>query len=240
LRLMPTSLPNVTGLTLAAECTPAGEVGGDFFDFFPSGGGRVALVVAEGGNDGLAAALTIALAKGFLLCEAGRDSSPGHVLSRLSSLLGRMLTREAAQTSLAFAEIDPEKRTVRIARIGHFPRILSVRSSGAVEVLRGIAAAGELGVEQLDLALGGGDAVVFVTDGVERQLHKRGGGTVEEILRRGAQWKSTDTAHDIHDVLRNAVLPNGRAAEHDLNDDLTTVVVRFDSARASQTVGSVA
>ncbi|NWF85545.1 MAG: hypothetical protein HXY18_17150 [Bryobacteraceae bacterium] len=88
LRLLPSSLPSVPGLSLAASCTPAREVGGDFYDFIEMEDGSLCVIVAEGGNDGLASALTIALAKGYLLFEAEGCRDVHQTLAGLERALG--------------------------------------------------------------------------------------------------------------------------------------------------------
>src|SRR5206468_3186869 len=66
LHLLPKSAPPIDGLTISASCIPARIVGGDFYDFYPLGDGRLGIFIAEGGNRGIGSALNIALAKGFL------------------------------------------------------------------------------------------------------------------------------------------------------------------------------
>jgi MFS family permease len=125
-RLMPPSLPAVPGLALAAACRPAHEVGGDFYDFFEIEPGKVGVLVAEGGGRGLASALDIAFAKGFLMPKirsaAHGDNSPVEIVRALQSRLAEV-TPGGDAMSFAYAVIDTADATLRYARCGRYPLI---------------------------------------------------------------------------------------------------------------------
>src|SRR5258708_35507865 len=62
-RLLPPP-PKVPGYDLEVYYQPAGEVGGDFYDFLPMDGGRMGLLVADPSGKGLAGAVLIVAAGG--------------------------------------------------------------------------------------------------------------------------------------------------------------------------------
>ncbi|HEY2016815.1 MAG TPA: hypothetical protein VGH38_25095, partial [Bryobacteraceae bacterium] len=49
-RLLPDAAPRIAGLSIAGSCTPAREVGGDFFDYYALDDHRLGVFLAEGGN----------------------------------------------------------------------------------------------------------------------------------------------------------------------------------------------
>src|SRR5258707_15859295 len=55
-RLLPPK-PQVPGYDFETYYQPAGEVGGDFYDFIPMDGGKLGLLVADASGKGLAGAL---------------------------------------------------------------------------------------------------------------------------------------------------------------------------------------
>ncbi len=224
-RLLPEKPPEIEGLSIAASCTPAQEVSGDYYDFFPLSGGRLGMIVAEGGNDGLASALTIALAKGFLMHEATYGTPIEETISRLNAALGENLSREAGRTSLALFLVDPREGVLRMARSGSYPKVLVVRPDGEVKA----AAARSLDT----VILRREDAVLVYTDGLPRLLEQRGAGTPEQLLQRAAVEGRADSAERLHDAVLRAVLGNEKEA---LSDDLTAVVLRFDAAVAMEEV----
>jgi MFS family permease/predicted RNase H-like HicB family nuclease len=229
LRLLPEHPPQVPGLTIAASCTPAHEVGGDFYDFFPVAGGRLGVVVAEGGNDGLASALTIALAKGFLMYEASVGASVEETLARLEDALGCYLERPSGRTSLALFLLNPVDGTVRMARVGPYPRMLILSQDGAVaELAPKPHGAGEA-VESAHLEVMPGDALFIYTDGLSRLLEARHAGSPQELLRKAAAFRHIESAGQLHDAVLDAVMQGGEHPREELTDDLTAVVLRYDS-----------
>ena len=227
LRLLPATLPDVAGLTLAASCTPAREVGGDFYDFIQLDDGCICVIVAEGGNDGLASALTIALAKGFLLFEANACRDVHHTLARLERALGENLHRSSGRTAIALLLVNPMERTVSIARAGSFPRILVLTSEGITRQASLLEDAAD-GIARGSLAMDIGDSVLIYTDGLARVAEQRHQGEVDSLLRRAAGSSPASSASAIHELLLGSILPKDRRAPADLIDDITAVVITFN------------
>src|SRR5437899_2309946 len=95
-QLLPTGARDVTGPALAAGYVPARELGGDFYDFLPSGEGRLALALGDVSGKGTAAALFASLAIGVLREHAVEHPCPpaemlAHLNRRLHS--GRLQSR---------------------------------------------------------------------------------------------------------------------------------------------------
>ncbi|MBV8817429.1 MAG: hypothetical protein JO022_03675, partial [Acidobacteriaceae bacterium] len=100
LRLLPVAMPQRPDISVAAYCQPAGIVGGDFFDFFTAPDGRLGVFVASGGGLGLASALTIAMAKGFLWSEVKRGERAERALGGLLQALSGRVGAAAERTGL--------------------------------------------------------------------------------------------------------------------------------------------
>jgi len=230
LRLLPVTTPVSAGITVAASCLPAGLAGGDYYDFFPLEDGRLAFVLAEGGNDGLASALTIALAKGFLLVEATRDDSPTRVLLALDKVLGQNLRRTSGDTMIACGVLDPRTRTLRLSRLGAYPRFHRLGEGGTVIEIAPQPCFASERVCETEVQLSRGDLVFAYTDGVPHRLERQRAGSPEEMLRRAAGWQSYSHAQHFHDAVRRILLPDGEHSRSELNDDLTTVVLRINNA----------
>ena len=126
--LLPHSSPLIPGFRVAGLSIPAGAVGGDWYDFIPLNDGRWGLVLADVSGKGTAAALLMSATRGMLRSLAQTGSGPAEVLTRLNNMLiedfpsGRFVT-------MVYAELDPVKRTLRLANAGHLPTLL-VDASG--------------------------------------------------------------------------------------------------------------
>src|SRR5262249_55539398 len=117
-RLLPDAPPVIAGLSIAGSCTPAREVGGDFFDYYALDDHRLGLFVAEGCNRELGSAMAIALAKGYLMHTVRLDLTPVEVLRRLRATLGSVLLGENAPMTVLYAVIDGRTGSLRYARAG--------------------------------------------------------------------------------------------------------------------------
>jgi len=230
MRLLPATTPSSPGVTLAASCLPAGAVGGDYYDFFPLEDGRLAFVMAEGGNDGLASALTIALAKGFLLVEVAREESPTRILLALDEILGQNLRRTSGDTMIACGIVEPRRRALRLARLGEYPRFHVLGAGGSLTEVVPQPGAGSGRVGETEVFLSPGDLLFAYTDGLPRRLERQRSGSPEEMLRRAAGWQSYSHAQHFHDAVRRILLPDGERSRDELNDDLTTLALRLNDA----------
>jgi hypothetical protein len=221
LRLLPGEPPRIDGLSIAGACVPAREVGGDFFDFYEIDSHRLGVFLAEGGSRELGSAMTIALAKGYLLHAAGLDLPPAEILRRLSEVMGASLHRDASMPVL-YAVIDARARTVRFARTGTSPR-LSINGNPAAEEIAGDAANAKA-IRHGVATLAHKDALFFYTDGLAAQIverkHQWTDKFLQKLVRRWPDWP----AAGLQEALIKAAV---RGKQHP-PDDVTSVVVRVE------------
>ena len=171
-RLLPPELPAIPGIDLAARYRPAieaTEVGGDFYDVFPAGGGAWAFAIGDISGKGVEAAALTSLARYTVRAAAREHRQPREILSLLNEAVlaegsgARFLT-------IVFARLRQQAGGLRLtAASGGHPLPLLLRPDGSVER---VARPGTLMgfVESVHLPekvteLGRGDVVVFYTDG---------------------------------------------------------------------------
>ena len=123
--LLPPVLPDVPGIELAARYLAAGEgneVGGDFYDCFPTGGGDWALVIGDVCGKGAEAAAVTALARYTVRASATLHSDRPQVVlrgpqrgdpprGRRQPLLHRALHRARARGPTASRPASPPAGT---------------------------------------------------------------------------------------------------------------------------------
>jgi PAS domain S-box-containing protein len=188
--LLPPSLPEIPGLQVAVRYRAAGEgteVGGDFYDVFPTGDGSWAAVIGDVCGKGADAAGVTGLARHTIRAVAMQERSPAIILDRLNQALLNDETDRFCTVCVVRFEPPASGRAAKltIASAGH-PLPLVITGDGPVEAhgvpsmpagLFSDALASEARVE-----LQPGEAVVLYTDGVT----ERRGGTVmfgEDRLR---------------------------------------------------------
>jgi integral membrane sensor domain MASE1/anti-sigma regulatory factor (Ser/Thr protein kinase) len=171
--LLPPALPEIPGLEIAAWYRPGRreqEVGGDFYDLFAAEPrGWVAVIGDVCGNGPEAASLT-ALARYTLRSVAGQHVTPGKTLALLNkAILEQRTDKRFVTAALMRLVADGHGYRVTVSNGGH-PCPLLLRADGRIEeigtagTLLGIWADPRL--ENDNVTLGPGDAVVLFTDGL--------------------------------------------------------------------------
>jgi PAS domain S-box-containing protein len=225
--LLPPRLPEVPGIELSARYRPAGDagdVGGDFYDVFPTADGRWGLAIGDVSGKGPDAAAVTALARHTMHVAAAYEQRPSRVLAALNDAL--LEDQPRPLLTAAYARLSPGLPTgVEIAAGGH-PLPLIVRAAGGVEsaghpgTLLGFAAVPNL--VDSEHALEPGDAMVLFTDGViesrpiERALGPAG---LAELLSQCSGW----TAEAIAELIEQAVEEHSEGRQ---NDDVAVLVLR--------------
>ncbi len=226
-RLLPDAPPRIAGLSIAGSCVPSREVSGDFYDFYPLDEHRLGVFLAEGGQRELGSAMTIALAKGYLLYTTRLEIGPVEVLRRLREALGATIHSEGAGVSMLYAVIDTRARTVRFARTGNSPRMVINGNQAAEELSAGQAR--DMVVRHGAANLAPNDAVVFYSDGFEAQIAREKRQAADRFLARTVSAIRSGSALDVHSAIMEAAVR--RRNEHP-PDDVTAVVIRLDRQAA--------
>ena len=245
---MPQEIPARAGLEVAAVCRPAHTVGGDFYDLFALDDDRLGIFVAEGGGGGIGSALTIPFAKGFLMPRVANGSDPADVLCSLQTQLAPLLD-QGQNLTVAFGVFDARNRTLSYARTGDYPRVIiaddRVRTSADVENDAGseIETTRELPnadsdatpcmIRTANVELCLGATVIFYTDGIAKTL-ALGRKPLAHLARDlGVNTKRDSLANQLKTFMREQ---ERRARRTHLDDDLTTIAVRFTSEGATDTL----
>ncbi|MFF3896173.1 SpoIIE family protein phosphatase [Streptomyces sp. NPDC001812] len=167
--LLPSHPPVTGGLEVASRYQPAGstsEVGGDWFDVIPLGGGRTALVVGDVMGSGIQAAATMGRLRTATDTLASLGLDPAVLLEHLDRIVGGL---EDAIATCVYAVHDPRERQCLIANAGHLPPV-RVRAGGTPELLD-LPTGVPLGVGGVTFSttvvgIEPGDRLVLYTDGL--------------------------------------------------------------------------
>ncbi|MGX1887655.1 PP2C family protein-serine/threonine phosphatase [Streptomyces sp. NPDC055287] len=179
--LLPPSLPAVPGLELAChyQTDSPRDVGGDFYDVFPLGGGKWAFFLGDVCGKGAEAAAVTSLAR-YTLREAAQhhnDNDPTDVLDALNSALLLDVSIGSRYCTCVFGTLTPASDggyTVVVAMGGHPPIFhLQPGSDHALQV-QGVRPRGGMLVGALEgaqfashtLHLAPGHGLLLYTDGL--------------------------------------------------------------------------
>jgi serine phosphatase RsbU (regulator of sigma subunit) len=167
--LLPTSPPPLSGATLAAECRPAAQVGGDYFDFMVDAESGVNIVVADVTGHGLGPGLIMAMTRSALRAELRRRGSLSEALVATNTVMWDDLVATEAFITVFAARYEPRARCLHYVNAGHQPALLH-RADGSTGELSsdgmplGIVPAPDYHASTLQL--GPGDVVLMFSDGV--------------------------------------------------------------------------
>ncbi|MDN4160564.1 SpoIIE family protein phosphatase [Nocardioides sp. SOB72] len=171
--LVPPVPPRVRGLTLAATYRPSGDgsqVGGDFYDVFPTGPDEQVVVLGDVSGKGVDAAVVTSLVRNTVRALAVLHHRPSSLLAELNDIVGTHETERFCTAVVLRMRREPDGAwRVVVAAGGHPPPLLLRPDEPAVEVdvhgpLVGILPDQEYGETELRLAPR--EVLVLYTDGV--------------------------------------------------------------------------
>jgi anti-sigma regulatory factor (Ser/Thr protein kinase)/uncharacterized protein YigA (DUF484 family) len=172
--LLPRTLPQLPGLSMAARYLPAAEesaVGGDWYDVIELGHRQLGLAIGDVAGQGMAAATYMGQLRSAVRAYAMDVESPAELLGKLARFADRLNTRMA---TVIYATLNLDTWVVDFARAGH-PYPLLIRADGTASFLAE-AAGPPLGTgavatyDQQRVTLEAGETLLLYTDGlIERR-----------------------------------------------------------------------
>jgi serine phosphatase RsbU (regulator of sigma subunit) len=210
--LLPDRLDEVPGAEAAvrySSITGRGEVGGDFYDLFAAAPGRHVLAVGDVCGKGTEAAVVTGLARHTIRALAVVRERPADILSFLNEALRRDSSVPSFCT-VGCGVVRPSANglTATMASGGHpYPFIL--RAGGALEVVdvggTMLGASADPSLEEVEVSLGPGDALVMYTDGVTDARRPGGERFGEDRLREVLLAAAGSSADEIAGSVEAAV-----------------------------------
>ncbi|MFE1175445.1 SpoIIE family protein phosphatase [Streptomyces sp. NPDC058773] len=229
LTMLPSSLPETTGIRLASRYLPAAgtsQVGGDWYDAIPLPGNRVALVVGDVMGHSITSAAIMGQLRTTVQTLARLDLPPEEVLYHLDEQAQRLSSDHMA--TCIYAIYDPISQRLQMADAGHPPPVL-LNSDGSGEVLQ-VPPGAPIGVggvpfETVEMPAPTGATLLLYTDGLV-ESRNMDVWTGVELLRTRLEAAAAGLTSPPLEVLCDAVLtildPDARA------DDVALIAARFD------------
>jgi serine phosphatase RsbU (regulator of sigma subunit) len=236
--LLPHAALQAPGMSVAALCAPAREVGGDYYDFLPLPDDRIGLLIADVSGKGTSAALYMAELKGLMLSLSRIHTSPRALLIDANEIIAKHLDSRSFIT-MTYAIFDRRARTLTCARAGHTP-FMRIASGGhgsrRVDVLApdGMVLGLNLDrgerfqrcLEELTLPIEEGDLLFFFTDGISEAMDGDGSFFGESRLSALLAEHAALPPEAIRDRLMSEVA--GFVQGQPQHDDITMVIVKIN------------
>ena len=221
--LLPSSVPRIAGLDIAAAWQPADGVGGDCFDTLAFGS-SLGVSIADIAGKGLPAALLMSNLQAAVRAFAQEAALPASVCSNVNRLLCRNMASGRFAT-FCYARIEAAGRRIVYSNAGHNPPLL-IRAGGSVERLTDggmvLGIFPDIRYEQAALALAAGDRLLFYTDGITEARNPAGDEYEEGKLAAIATASRALPVEEMKDAILADV--NGFTGGQ-FEDDATLIVV---------------
>ncbi|MCE5324592.1 SpoIIE family protein phosphatase [bacterium] len=222
---------NIDGCKIVVKYQPAldeAAVGGDFYDIFDVGDGKIGILIGDVAGKGLPAAIRVAAARYSIRSYAFLDPSPSVVMTLANQALCREETCEVGLLTAFFAVMDVPSRTITYANGGHEPPLVIGADGKVMELeLQG----GGLGFydgfvyAEANMELMPGDVMVMITDGITEARSASG----EQFDKEGVkQYLMKGRHRDLNSLAQGIVESARRHAGGDLQDDAAVVVVQIN------------
>ncbi|MFF7520719.1 PP2C family protein-serine/threonine phosphatase [Streptomyces pseudovenezuelae] len=229
--LLPSRLPRVPGVRLAARHRTGPRGGGDWYDALPLPDAALGLAVGSVTGSGPSAIAAMGRLRASLRAYAVMEGEdPVAVLSDLELLL--RLTEPARSATALFAYCEPALRKITLAGAGHCPPLLiGERRTEFVETSvsapLGMLACWE--APSVELSAEPGETVLLYTDGL---LHRTGDATDRAFARLHAAAAGVPKAlradpDAVADHVLRTVLPDGLDGA-DSPEDVVLLAAHFE------------
>lgn len=219
--LLPSRLPALPGLDLAARYLPGHDlgIGGDWYDVFELPGGWVGAVIGDVSGHGLPSAVVMGRIRSALRAYALIIDDPAEVLTALDRKIHHF--EAGSLTTAMYALIAPDRATMHLSSAGHLLPMLAVPGEPArlvdIRVDRPLGVGNPPAVRRTTVVpIPPGAALVFYTDG----LVERRGEVIDVGIDRLALAAESGPAEAMCDHLLAI------DAGHDPMDDIALLVVR--------------
>jgi serine phosphatase RsbU (regulator of sigma subunit) len=221
---LPSERPSCQGLRFFDYYSPAQHVGGDYYDYIPLPGNRLAVALGDVAGKDISAALLMArLSAATRFCLASAATVP-EAVRQLNAVLTRAGSDDRFVTLvLAVLELDTNRLT--LVNAGHMAPLLRRGGRALVEELGEEIIGLPLAVmdrpyEQRVIPLEPGDTLVLYTDGVSEARNPAGDLYGADRVRAALQSAPAEVT-----ALGQALLDDVRrfAGERPQSDDLTIV-----------------
>jgi sigma-B regulation protein RsbU (phosphoserine phosphatase) len=232
--LLPSVLPTVQGIDIAAANFSSKQVGGDYYDVVPLDEHRFVIAIGDVSGKGTPAALLMANTQATIRALVPLKLPLGELTGRVNDLMCQN-TGGNKFVTFFWGVLDHRECTIRYVNAGHnYPYVL--RGDGSVERLdKGGMILGVMETttpyEEGEVPLRAGDWLVLFTDGVSEAMNGAGREYGEERLEAMITGAGRTDAQGLIDAIHSDIQVHAAGAPQ--SDDITMMVIRMIACPSS-------
>ena len=225
-RFQPSAPPIVDGYEFQGISFSCYEIGGDYYDFIPTGDGKMLIALGDVSGKGTAAALLMSSLHAAIHGQVAAKTSLHQTVKSVNEYLAENTPTNRFVT-LFIAELDPQTGVLNYINAGHNPPLIG-HVDGTVKLLEsgglplGIMSAAEFEVGQTKLE--SNESLVIYSDGVSEANNLEGDEFGMERLTQVVSKNLKASASGLRDKVESALSAFTQTAP--ANDDITLVIVK--------------
>ena len=225
--LLPKTVPDLPGYDLAAKTVPARNVGGDYYDFLPSGDDHLALVLGDVSGKSMPAALLMANVQATIRGQTLLNPAAGDCMTRSNRLLYDSTDSDKFVTFF-YAVLDPARHELRYSNAGHNPPML-LSKGGEPRLLETggpvLGVVPSFSFPEATVTIDPGGLLLIYSDGFTEAMNRRFEEFGEDRLLEATRAAWDLPAAGMVDSIFDAV--NKHAGDAPQTDDMTLMVLRY-------------
>jgi phosphoserine phosphatase RsbU/P len=221
--ILPTQVPDVHGLRIAASYQPMTAVAGDFYEFLPVDCDHAGFLVADVCGHGVPAALISSMLKVAVQSVSHYASDPSELLCELNRILSAPLRGQLV--SAAYLWVDMKQRRAIYSAAGHPPllrwnhELHSIESNG---LLFGVMPNAQYPSREIPLETG--DRLLLYTDGITEPENAAGASfgdaQLKDVLAANVSCAAAEVSRGIMNGIRH-----WQVDPEQQQDDMTLLVI---------------
>ncbi|MEA3326402.1 MAG: PP2C family protein-serine/threonine phosphatase, partial [Chloroflexota bacterium] len=223
---LPNQMPKIPGWEMDVRWETARLVGGDFYDYFLLPDGRLAFLIADVSDKGLAASLYMTVTRTLIRAAAQESTSTAETLERVNDLL-LVNSQNGLFVTTFYAILSIDDGTLNYTMAGHNPPfVIRDQQNKVVEFSKGGIALGalpDIHLQQNQIILDPGDCLILYTDGVTEAFDLQDQMYGEKRLRQLLQKTIGERAKVVLENLETDL--NNFRGSAPLSDDTTILAI---------------
>jgi serine phosphatase RsbU (regulator of sigma subunit) len=224
--LLPQSIPNVPGYSIAGRSNTCYEVGGDYLDILPLPSGELLIVVADVAGKGLASALVASAFRSAFRAIAHSDMPLAEMAAHLNGLhYSEGEESRRRYVTAIFARLNPATHTLEVVNAGHNPGFLMQSPRKAALISASGTPVGMLPVASYTtekFVFSGSAKLLLYTDGMTEVFQGSEEFGPDRLMDAFLACRSTDAKTILESIWQTV---DAFSNQEMLSDDMTALVI---------------
>ncbi|MBI9074088.1 MAG: SpoIIE family protein phosphatase [Desulfatibacillum sp.] len=229
--LLPTEVPNVSGLDIAGAIVYSDETGGDYYDYLEfdeTNDHKITVVVGDVSGHGIPSALLMTTARALFRQRSSMSGSITNIVSDVNRLLTLDVGQSGRFMTLFYMDLDTREKHVKWLRAGHDPAVVLDTHTGVFSELGGegmfLGGVEDYKYKEYKQTIYSGQIIAVGTDGIWEARNQQGDMFGKEAFKQIIAEYAHESARTIMDRVFTEVDRFRKPVNQE--DDITLVIIK--------------